>query len=47
MPIIEFGNLCIMFTKSQSDSIERIQRKITIFIMYKMGRYNHKYYDRL
>ena len=45
--IIEYSNSCWVPNKSQSDQIERIQRRITDFICGKLGKYDLTYQERL
>ena len=47
LPIIEYSNNCWVPNKSQSERIEKIQRKISKYICYKMGKQDLKYEDRL
>ena len=47
LPTIEYLRLCCYLTKTQSDKIEKIQRRVTKFICAKMGLLDFPYDDRL
>lgn len=47
LPILEFSNLSVMLTKSQSDRIELVQRKITKYICFKLSKSGLNYDQRL
>ena len=47
LPILEYGNLCLMYTKTQSFKLESVQRKITKYICYKFGLFDLNYNERL
>jgi hypothetical protein len=47
LPILEFSNLSVVLTQTQSDRIESIQRKVTKFICYKLSKNHLSYEERL
>ena len=46
-PILEFANLSIVMTQTQSDRLESIQRKVTKYICFKKGNSFLTYEERL
>ncbi len=47
LPIVEYSNLCYTPTLTQSTKLEKIQKRITKFICFKLGKHNLKYDERL
>ena len=47
LPILEYSNLCLTLTKTQSIRIEQLQRKITRYLCYKNNIYDLNYQERL
>ena len=47
LPILEYSNLCLVYTKTQSDRLEKVQRKITRYICFRLGKTDLKYEERL
>ena len=47
LPILEYSNLSLVLTQTQSDRLEKIQRKITKFICYRLGFTDLSYDERL
>ena len=47
LPILEYTNLCLTYTKSQCDRIEKVQKRITKFICFKLKKCLLKYEERL
>ena len=47
LPILEYSNMCLTLTKTQSAKIEKVQRKITRFICSKSSQFNLCYEERL
>ena len=46
-PILEFSNLSIVLTQTQSDKLESVQRKVTKYICFKSNKIDLSYDDRL
>ena len=46
-PILEYSNLSIVLTDTQSERLEKVQRKISKFICFKLGFFNLNYCQRL
>ena len=47
LPILEYSNLCLTLTESQSIRLEKIQRKITKFLCFKLNQNVFNYEERL
>jgi hypothetical protein len=47
LQILEFSNLSVVLTQTQSDRIESIQRKVTKLICYKLSKNHLLYEERL
>ena len=47
LPILEYSNLCLTYTLTQSKRIESVQKRITKFICMKNGVFDMKYEQRL
>jgi hypothetical protein len=47
LPIVEYSNLCYTPTITQSTKLEKVQKRITKFICFKLGKHNLKYDERL
>ena len=47
LPIIEYSNLCFTPTQTQLYKIEKIQKKISKYICFKLNKTNLNYSDRL
>ena len=47
LPIIEYSNLCWTPTQTQSDNIEKIKKRITKYICYKLSKSGLHYEQRL
>ena len=47
IPILEYSNLSLVYTESQSDKLEKIQRRITKYICSKDKKFDLKYEKRL
>ena len=47
LPILEYSNLCVVYNTTQSDRLEKVQRKITRYICFRLGKSDLKYEERL
>ena len=47
LPIIEYSNLCLTMTKTQTTKIEKIQRKISRYLCSKFSIYDLNYKNRI
>ena len=47
LPILEYHNMCVMFTETQSKRLESVQKRVTKFICFKFNKTYLKYDKRL
>jgi len=47
LPILEYSNLCLTYNSTQSDRLEKIQKRITKFICFRLNKYYLNYDQRL